>query len=235
MIDSPAINEHVYSTSSAQVSPASNGDWSHAVWRAQLASSETEIRPVSSLGHVRDAIMRTFANERVLFIPLSGQSTGYPWRDIAGSTPISPLLNEAAIFSGQRLAYDPRAFLQWSQPVPPMLDLVQTIATELADIGPNWDGDGALAPRKEVIDDISNSMLGLASLHAEPELEVDTDGSVALVWQDSARTVALTFMGNGRVVGTVSPQSADRHPWSVGTADWAALRGYFEREGLAEA
>jgi hypothetical protein len=50
---------------------------------------------------------------------------------------------------------------------------------------------------------------------SDPIVEVDEDSSTALLWEREDHTFALTFNGNERVIGTLSPRQADYHPWTL--------------------
>lgn len=88
------------------------------------------------------------------------------------------------------------------------------LQVELASVAPDWNGDHFSAPGDSVRNDIHTALSGLPVLPRRPEIEIDDDGSVALLWAGLSRVFALTFKGNGRVVATLSPQSPGCRVWS---------------------
>lgn len=98
------------------------------------------------------------------------------------------------------------------------------IVEKLGVLDAGWNGAGSVAPTAEVKADIVTALSALQSAPPEPELEVDDDGSVALLWDEDESSFALTFFGNGRVVGTLSPRPRDFTPEAVDVRDVAALQ-----------
>jgi hypothetical protein len=91
---------------------------------------------------------------------------------------------------------------------------VRGVLETLSALNDGWNGEGSFAPSESVRSDIE-AVLALAPTPPKPPLlEVDDDGTVALLWDRLHTTFALTFLGDGTVVGTVSPRSSSG-PWSA--------------------
>lgn len=96
----------------------------------------------------------------------------------------------------------------------PSNDALQRIVDSLVGLEDGWFGSGSVAPSGAVVDDLETALSG-ALLSEDPTVEVDTDGSVALIWElPAGASLTLTFVGNGQVVGSVFPQSASNLPWA---------------------
>lgn len=100
---------------------------------------------------------------------------------------------------------------------------VMDLVTSLAGMSDGWIGPDSVAPSPAVCADVYAALTSMWQVSREPEVEVDDDGSVALLWEESGRSFALTFMGNGKVVGTLSPRTADYAPWTVAVTEHEAL------------
>lgn len=92
--------------------------------------------------------------------------------------------------------------------------VTQRIVSSLSELADGWSGPDSVPPSPAVLADIQ-SALEASWLSAEPSLEVDTDGSVSLVWTKNEEILALTFVGNGQVVGSVFPQNESGLPWAL--------------------
>lgn len=66
-----------------------------------------------------------------------------------------------------------------------------------------------------VIGDISTALGHLKMICGDPVVEVDEDSSTVLLWEQGENTFALTFNGNGQVIGTLSPRQVDYQPWAL--------------------
>ena len=101
------------------------------------------------------------------------------------------------------------------------------IVDQLANLTDGWNGIGSACPSERVISDIRNALIALGSSVPQPDLEVDEDGTVALLWDREHTTYAMTFLGNGRVIGTSSPQTSDKLPWSLSVNEHGLLAARF--------
>lgn len=101
---------------------------------------------------------------------------------------------------------------------------VAVIVDELSALCEGWNGDGSVAPSHRVKCDIASTYRA-ANLNApEPIIEVADDGSVALLWENDDESFALSFLGNGKVVVTLSPRPAGFVPQAINVDDVDALR-----------
>lgn len=119
-------------------------------------------------------------------------------------------------------------------PGPITTSFVDSIIGHLARLPEQWAGQDTRAPLNGVMDDISAVATALQGVTRVPEAEVDEDGSVALVWDEGDRSFALTFCGNGQVVGTLSPWSPDYAPWSLDVRDEARIAKKLEDEQVTQ-
>jgi hypothetical protein len=92
------------------------------------------------------------------------------------------------------------------------------IISQLGQLQDGWSGASSFAPADSVKRDIYEALAAIGGFVREPEVEVDDDGSVALLWPTADIDFAMTFLGNGKVYGTASPQTLDFLPWSVDIA-----------------
>ncbi|UIN36384.1 hypothetical protein [Methylobacterium oryzae] len=86
---------------------------------------------------------------------------------------------------------------------------------ELARLQDGWAGPESLAPLPRVLADLS-SLLPILPVQADPpEFEVDgSDGTLALVWNSGPKNFSLILVGNGKVVGIMSPSEGYR-AWTL--------------------
>jgi hypothetical protein len=92
---------------------------------------------------------------------------------------------------------------------------VHAVLGQLSELEDGWFGERSAAPTDAVKREMAIA-LSSVGFHATPIAEVDEDGSVALVWSRDGKSFALTFTGNGQVIGTLFPQASGYPPWSLG-------------------
>lgn len=110
---------------------------------------------------------------------------------------------------------------------------VHQITASLSGLDDGWFGPDSIAPSSTVIAEVA-AALSQALILQQPELEVDIDGSVALVWElAEGETFALTFVGNGSVVGTTSPQSVSHPACAVPVGDSGEIAARLADRGIA--
>lgn len=97
------------------------------------------------------------------------------------------------------------------------------VLDQLQSIEDGWLGEGSIRPSPSVISDVELAFAALDEICAPPEVEVGEDGNVALLWETEDQTFALTFPGNGKVIGTLSPQTLGYHPWALSVEEGEAL------------
>lgn len=102
---------------------------------------------------------------------------------------------------------------------------VTSLISSISDLDDGWNGPGSIAPNVSVRSDIAAVLNALWNVTREPEIEVGDDGDVALLWDDQVSSFALTFFGNGKVVGTMTPFDEDYVPWTAAVSDADILRG----------
>jgi hypothetical protein len=111
---------------------------------------------------------------------------------------------------------------------------VTEITSELLSLNEQWAGRVAVAPSLTVCEDIAQTLRAIGSRVRTPEIEVDDgDGSVALLWGNEDETFALTFLGDGRVFGTIEPRTVDYTPWVLPVNDPARLCGQLNKNRVA--
>lgn len=94
---------------------------------------------------------------------------------------------------------------------PPVTDGVAVIMESLKELTDGWNGPGSCAVNPAVFQDVSKFFYS----KAEPKIEVADDGGVALLWGNNNHSFALTFLGNAKVVGTLSPHTPGVGPWTI--------------------
>ncbi|MBB3972508.1 hypothetical protein [Hansschlegelia beijingensis] len=101
---------------------------------------------------------------------------------------------------------------------------INSVSARLERLRDGWAGPDTVAPSQRVIDDVARACVAVyQAADVEPEVEVDQDGTVVLEWRRGQRAFCLTFLGNGRLVGTISPWTEDYAPWQVPVSDELAI------------
>jgi hypothetical protein len=98
-----------------------------------------------------------------------------------------------------------------------------SIVDQIAVLSDGWAGAGSVAPSTAARSDVAAALAVAPAGTRAPTIEVDEDGVVALLWEGADKSFALTFYGNGMVVGTLSPYAAQHKPWRVNASDSAAI------------
>lgn len=93
-----------------------------------------------------------------------------------------------------------------------------SVLDELEALEDGWNGLGTVAPSERVKGDVAYLVTECAFIQQEPEIEVADDGSVALLWDGDGNSFALTFYGDGKVIGTLSPRQ-NYAAWSAQVED----------------
>lgn len=100
---------------------------------------------------------------------------------------------------------------------------VSSLIKTLRELPNSWNGGESVAPSAKIRADIEATLTLCGITVRQPEIEVDDDGSVALLWDGDEGTFGLTFVGNGKVVGTLSPLREAYLPWSTPIAEVSEL------------
>lgn len=74
-----------------------------------------------------------------------------------------------------------------------------------------------------VLADVATTMQHLAYIVREPVVEVDEDGLTDLLWETEEKSFALTFNGDGRVIGSLSPRQHDYEAWTMAVDDTGGI------------
>lgn len=97
---------------------------------------------------------------------------------------------------------------------------ISSVSARLDRLKDGWAGPGSVAPSQGVIDDVALACVAIyQAANLEPEVEVDEDGTVVLEWRRGQRAFCLTFLGNRRLVGTISPWTEGYGPWQAQVSD----------------
>lgn len=115
---------------------------------------------------------------------------------------------------------------------PPLINPFYSILMHLERLSDGWNGPGSEAPSYSVIQDVSRLLQAFDSVRLWPEIEVDDDGTVVLEWRNGERAFALSFTGNGFVVGTVSPGSAAYPAWRIKSDEKASITDKLSEQSL---
>lgn len=93
----------------------------------------------------------------------------------------------------------------------------------------NWDGDGGAAPHAYVASDLRMLAEAIGNTSRDPEIEVDSDGTVSLRWSTDEQTLALTLHGNGKVIGTMYPRT-ELFPLELSVRDRSAIAQFMSHD-----
>lgn len=107
-------------------------------------------------------------------------------------------------------------------------EIIESILQRLGRLRDGWAGPSSIAPPPAVLAELSKVAIALQGVRVEPDIEVDPDGSVSLIWDRLDESFSLTFTGNGRVVGTMSPYRPGYGPWSAEVSDEVTLSDRLE-------
>jgi len=111
---------------------------------------------------------------------------------------------------------------------------VAEIMTHLSELSEGWNGPGTQAPGAAVQGDIIRALANWPAGIREPSIEVDDEGGVALVWDGDESSFALTFLGNGNVVGTLSPFTEGHEPWVSAVDDAPGIFARLSSQNVAQ-
>ena len=100
---------------------------------------------------------------------------------------------------------------------------LSSIVDQIAVLSDGWAGAGSVAPSAAARSDVAAALAVAPAGTRSPAIEVDEDGVVALLWEGADKSFALTFFGNGKVVGTLSPYAPQHKPWRVDASDGVGI------------
>lgn len=104
---------------------------------------------------------------------------------------------------------------------------------DLSRLKDGWAGPGTLAPRSSVLSNLGVLVSALPLRADIPEFEVDSgDGTLTLVWNSGSRSFSLIVLGNGKVVGVMSPAEGYA-AWTLPIAKEAQITEKLEDERLS--
>ncbi|HMI17943.1 MAG TPA: hypothetical protein VK533_00225 [Sphingomonas sp.] len=185
--------------------------------RAQSAANRTnraaQFRRTFPSVRIENSVSAAAGFEPVNFANPSSTFTSYPVEDALDEWGWLELENWSSVRRGSEQWWLHANYADESQSALQRVSAsVSHIDAALGELQDGWNGSGSLAPSVAVRSDVALT-LGAASVELpSPQIEVDDDGTVALIWDHAGHSHALTFLGNGKVIGTISP-SADVALW----------------------
>lgn len=104
---------------------------------------------------------------------------------------------------------------------------------DLARLRDGWAGPGSLAPLPAVLSDLAGLITVLPPYVDDPDFEVDgSDGTITLVWNAGPSSFSLVLVGNGKVVGVMSPANGYR-AWTLPIAKETQIAEKLEDDRLS--
>lgn len=106
--------------------------------------------------------------------------------------------------------------------------------SQLARLEDGWAGENSEAPSTSQLSDFSKLRSVLDTFVETPTVQVEDDGLIGLLWEQSTKTFCLSLLGDGKAMGTLSPYRLRYESWILEVGDEQQLLNRLSDEQLSE-